>query len=247
MDFRSLIPALFLPLAPALACAEDAEWLVAPYGWLPSVTLDQSFDDGSGGEDGDSGEVLSKIDFAVMLRVEAAGARWGAMLDYIYVSLADQTSISLPVVADIDIKSDLDLDVLELGGFYRRSGENDRVDYLVGLRNINADIGIVSSRRDLPLTTIGVAAQVTDIFLGARYRHSLGKHWALVLRGDYGFGDSDGTLNLLASMVLHFNEAIGVNLGYRHATIKFDEDIDGSQETTDISLSGPYVGLLFRF
>jgi len=247
MTTRHLLQTLILSLAPALACADDVEWLVAPYGWLPSVTLDQSFDDGSGGEDGGSSEVLSKIDFAVMLRVEAAGERWGAMLDYIYVSLADQTSISRPPVIDIDIESDLDLDVLELGGFYRQSGESFKIDYLFGLRNINADIGIVSSPQNLPATTVGVSAQVTDAFFGARYQRNLGEHWALALRGDYGFGDSDGTLNLLATIALRFNETIGLNLGYRHATIEFEEDIDGSQETTDISLSGPYIGLSFRF
>ena len=128
MAGRHLSQILILLLAPALACADDVEWLVAPYGWLPSVTLDQSFDDGSGGEDGGSSEVLSKIDFAVMLRVEATGDRWGAMLDYIDVSLADQTSISRPPVIDINIESDLDLDVLELGGFYRQSGESFKID-----------------------------------------------------------------------------------------------------------------------
>ncbi|MDH3758736.1 MAG: hypothetical protein OES93_12845 [Gammaproteobacteria bacterium] len=40
MILRSLLAALILSLAPALACADDVEWLVAPYGWLPSVTLD---------------------------------------------------------------------------------------------------------------------------------------------------------------------------------------------------------------
>ena len=247
MTTRHLLQTLILLLAPALACGDDVEWLVAPYGWLPSVTLDQSFDDGSGGEDGGSSEVLSKIDFAVMLRVEAAGDRWGAMLDYIYVSLADQSSISRPPVIDINIESDLDLDVLELGGFYRQSRESSNVDYLFGLRNINADIGIVSSPQNLPATTVGVSTQVTDVFFGARYRRSLGKHWDLALRGDYGFGDSDGTLNLLASIGLRFNKTIGLNVGYRHATIEFEEDVDGSRGETDISLSGPYVGLLFRF
>ena len=247
MTTRHLLQTLILLLAPALACADDVEWLVAPYGWLPSVTLDQSFDDGSGGEDGDSREVLSKIDFAVMLRVEAAGKRWGAIFDYIYVSLADQTSISRPPVININIESDLDLDVLELGGFYRQSRESSSVDYLFGLRNINADIGIVSTRQDLPPATVGVSAQVTDVFFGARYRRSLGNHWDMALRGDYGFGDSDGTLNLLASISLRFNETIGLNFGYRHATIEFEQDVDGSQEETDISLSGPYVGLSFRF
>jgi hypothetical protein len=169
------------------------------------------------------------------------------MLDYIYVSLADQASISVPPLIEIDTESDLDLEVLELGGFYRQPGEGFGIDYLFGLRNINADIEIVSSRQDLPPTTVGVSAQVTDVFFGARYRRSLGKHWALALRGDYGFGDSDGTLNVLATIGLRFNETVGLNFGYRHATIRFEEDIDGSQETTDISLSGPYIGLSFRF
>ncbi len=247
MTPRVLLSTLVLSLLSVPTAADGVDWVIAPYGWLPSVSVDQSFDDGSGGDDGGSSEVLSKIDFAVMLRVEAAGDRWGAMLDYIYVSLADQTSISRPPVIDINIESDLDLDVLELGGFYRQSRESSNVDYLFGLRNINADIGIISSPQNLPATTVGVSAQVTDVFFGARYLRSLGKHWDLALRGDYGFGDSDGTLNLLASIGLRFNETIGLSFGYRHATIEFEDDVDGSQEKTDISLSGPYVGLLFRF
>jgi opacity protein-like surface antigen len=247
MTPRALLSTLVLSLLSAPAAADGVDWVIAPYGWLPSVSVDQSFDDGSGGDDGGSSEVLSKIDFAVMLHVEAAGARWGAMLDYIYVSLADQTSFSVPPVIDINIEGDLDLDVLELGGFYRQTRENSGIDYLFGLRNINADIGVVSTRQDLPPATVGISAEVTDVFVGARYLRSIGKSWNLGLRGDYGFGDSDGTLNLLATIGLQFNETIGLKFGYRHATIEFEEDLDGAPETTDISLSGPFVGVAFSF
>jgi hypothetical protein len=106
--------ALLLCLAPAFAAADQTEWLVAPYGWLPTVSVDQTFDDGSGGGAGGGGaEVLSKIDFAVMLRAEAARGHWGAMLDYIYVSLADQTTYSPLPAINIVIDGDLDLEVLE--------------------------------------------------------------------------------------------------------------------------------------
>ena len=247
MACRHLFPIIYLSLVPALACAAGVEWLVAPYGWLPGVSVDQSFDDGSGGEDGGSSEVLSKIDFAVMLHAEAAGARWGAMLDYIYVSLADQTSFSMPPVIEINIEADLDLDVLELGGFYRQAGKSSRIDYLFGLRNINADIGIVSSPQNLPSATVGISAQVTDVYLGARYRRSLGNHWGLGLRGDYGFGDSDGTVNLVATVCFQFNETFGLGFGYRYASIEFEQDVDGSPETTEILLSGPFIGGTFRF
>ena len=90
--------ALTLCFVSGLATA-DNEWLVAPYGWVPTVSVDQTFDDGSGGGTGGGAEVLSKIDFAVMLRAEVARGHWGAMLDYIYVSLADQTTYSpLPAI-----------------------------------------------------------------------------------------------------------------------------------------------------
>ena len=68
------LAALALCLAPGLAAA-DTEWLLAPYGWLPTVSVDQTFDDGSGGGSGGGAEVLSKIDFAVMLRAEVARGR----------------------------------------------------------------------------------------------------------------------------------------------------------------------------
>ncbi|HSM30814.1 MAG TPA: hypothetical protein VK854_08955 [Woeseiaceae bacterium] len=247
MAFRHLLPIVSLSLVPTLASADGVQWLIAPYGWLPGVSVDQSFDDGSGGEDGGGSEVLSKIDFAGMLRAEAAGTRWGAMLDYIYVSLADQASFSAPPFISIRIEGNLDLQVLEVGGFYRRSRENSDIDYLFGIRNINADIGIVSSRQNFPPATVDVNARVTDVYLGARYRRRLGSHWHLGVRGDYGFGDSDGTLNLMAVAGFQFNETFGLSFGYRYASIEFEEDVNGSQETTDIVLRGPFVGGTFRF
>jgi hypothetical protein len=242
------IAAIVVGLAPGLATAGDTEWLVAPYGWLPTVNVDQTFDDGSGGGGSSSGaEVLSKIDFVAMFRVEASRGRWGAMLDYIYLSLADQTTFSpLPAIR-IDIDGDLDLDVLELGAFYRLSDEAHGVDLMLGVRRIDIDLGLVLTRQNLPSQPLDVAAEVDDLFLGARYRYPFGKRWDFNLRGDYGFGDSDGTVNLIAGIGVQFNDTFGMKFGYRHADLELEVDVEGSPETMELLLSGPYVGLLFRF
>jgi hypothetical protein len=240
------LTALALCLSPGLAAA-DTEWLIAPYGWLPSVSVDQTFDDGSGGSSGGGAEVLSKLDLAVMLRTEAARGHWGAMFDYIYVSLTDRTSYSpLPAIT-IDIDGDLDLEVLEVGGFYRLSGEAHGLDLLLGLRRIDVDLGIVLSRQNQAQRPLQVATEIDDVYIGARYQLPLGERWHAGLRGDYGFGDSDGTLNVIAGIGVRFGETFGMNFGYRHATIAFEQVLEGVQEGTDISLSGPIVGMSFRF
>ena len=240
--------ALFICLAPALAAADDTQWLVAPYGWLPTVSVDQTFDDGSEGGSGEGdAEVLSKIDFAAMLRAEVARGHWGAMLDYIYVSLADQTTYSpLPAIS-IGIDGDLDLEVVELGGFYRLNPEVHGLDLLLGLRRIDVDLGIVLTRGNLPPRSLQIATEIDDAFVGARYRVAFGERWNASLRADYGFGDSDGTLNVIAGVGVRFSQTIGMHAGYRYANIEFEQDLEGEQEETDISLSGPFVGLVFRF
>ena len=247
MSLRISLTTLFVCLAPSAAAAEQTEWLVAPYGWLPSVSVNQTFDEDPGGGTGGGAEVLSKIDFVAMLRAEVARGHWGATLDYIYVSLTDQTTYSPLPFINIGIDGDLDLEVLELGGIYRLSGQADGLHLILGLRRINVDLGIVFGRQDESFRSLQVAAEIDDVFLGGRYRVALGKRWEASLRGDYGFGDSDGTLNVIASIGVRFNETVGMSFGYRYVTIEFENDRESTPESTEILLSGPFVGLLFRF
>lgn len=240
--FRPVI--LLLAFAPALSSADGTDWLIAPYGWLPDISLDQSSDSSGGG--GISGsDLLSKTESVGMLRFEAARNRWGLTFDYISLSLADQ--MTLDDLLPIDIVGELDLDVIELGGFYRPSGEVAGVNYLLGLRQISADKVILAMPVIGPAQRFETNAEVTDVFLGARYTHRIGDRWDFNVRGDYSFGDSEGTLNLLASVGLRVAGPFGLQLGYRHAVIEFEEDVGGVPETTEISLSGPYLGFVFRF
>lgn len=240
---------LILTFVPTLSLAEGVDWLIAPYGWLPDISLDQSSDSSGGGGGISGSDLLSKTESVGMLRFEVARNRWGLMFDYISLSLADQTTLSArpPLNVSVDLDGELDLDVIELGGFYRPSSEVAGLNYLLGLRQIGVDKVILATPSIGPSQRFETDATVTDLFLGARYLHRLGNRWDLIVRGDYSFGDSDGTLNLLASIRLRVAGPFGLQLGYRHAVIEFEEDVNGVPETTEVSLSGPYLGFVFRF
>ena len=229
--------------------ADAADWLVAPYGWLPAVSLDQSSEGGDGGGGISGSDLLSKTESVFMIRLEAAHKRWGLMADYITLSLADQTTLSArpPLNLALDVDTDLDLDVIELGGFYRPSAEVAGINYLVGLRQIGSDKRIVATPSVGPAQAFDSDASVTDVYLGARYIHRVGDRWDFTVRGDYGFGDSEGTLNLLASVGFRVAGPFGLQLGYRYASIEFEDDVDGVPEKVEITLSGSYLGFVFRF
>ena len=240
-----IFAAWLLMLTPTLAAAQG-EWLVAPYLWLSDVTLDQT----SGVSGGISAsDLLDKTDTAGMIRMEAAFNRWGFTVDYIWLGVSEGANVPLPPpFVGFDLLASLDISIVELGGFFRPSGTDSGVDFLFGARKIDVD-------KTLLLTPAGGGAtqrfdsapDFTDAFGGARYLHRINDNWDLTLRADYGFGDSEGTLNLIGSVGFRFNKTFALNLGYRHMDIEFEENIGGEIESTDISMSGPILGFLFRF
>ena len=241
---------LLLILTPLLSPAAETEWLVAPYIWLPDITMDQTSGDSSGGGSISGSDLLDKTDTAGMIRVEAARNHWGFTLDYIFLAVSDDAFVPLPPpsTGGINVLADIDVSVLELGGFYRPSGNDKGINYLFGFRRIDVE-------KVLLLTPVGGGvtqrfdgdSDFTDVFAGARYLHRFTDHWDLTLRGDIGFGDSEGTLNLLGSVGYRFTGPFALQLGYRHTTMEFEDDVNGAVETTELELSGPFLGFVFRF
>ncbi len=240
------VVALLIILAPLWSAASETEWLVAPYVWLTDVTLDQS----SGVSGGISAsDLLDKSDSVGMIRVEAARNRWGLTLDYLWLGVSGGVSVPLPMpILGVNVLAELDLSIVEFGGFFRPSGKDSGIDYLFGVRSINVDKTLlVTPVSGGPTQRFDSNPNFTDVFGGVRYLHRFNDDWDLNLRGDYSFGDSEGTLNLLASLGYRFNGTFALNLGYRHLAIEFEDNANGAVESTDIEMSGPLLGFLFRF
>jgi hypothetical protein len=243
---KCFLAMLALTLAPMLSIADEAEWLVAPYIWYSSVSLDRSA--GVGGSISAS-DLLDKSDSAGMIRIEVARGQWGVSVDYVFLSVSESVFLpSPPLPVSLNVAAELDTNIVELGGFYRPSGNDSGVNFLFGFRNINTDQTLlVTPGGGGPTERFDSDTSFTDVYLGARYLSRLTDRWDFTVRGDVSFGDTEGTFNFLASVGYRFNSTFALNLGYRHLNIEFEDDDSGVTETTEIEMTGPLLGFVFRF
>lgn len=237
---------LLLFLVPGVSAAQEGEWLVAPYIWASDVSWDLAAGP-AGGIDFDG--IVDKLDGAGLIRIEYVRNKLGFTLDYISMSLSDGRGFTTPgpLPIGINVRAEVDLKVLEVGAFYRPSASDSGVDYLIGIRDTDNDATLLVTPTNAPTERIDTNAGFTDVFLGARYLHRINDSWDFSARGDYGFGDSDGTLNLIAGVGWRSSGVFGMSLLYRHMEMEFDQTVDGEAATSELDMSGPMLGFLFRF
>ena len=98
-----------------------------------------------------------------MIRVEAAGDRFGVLVDYIYLGLSDTAfSDQIPTFPQgVNFRADLDLNVLELAGTYRFGSDDSGADLGTGWKDPGFDDGawdvVGPSSPSILLTEIGTA------------------------------------------------------------------------------------------
>ena len=239
------LAAVVLLTVSAEASAQDIEWLVAPYLWYADISLEQS----SGGSGGIGGsDLLDVTDAFGMIRIEATRGRWGAMFDWIFLGLSDDRVIDVAPGGQLFLRGEVDLSVIEFAGIYRPSGDDTGIHAFFGLRNIGVDkLLLATPPLGGPTQRFEGDEDMTDVMLGVRYQHRFNDRWDLSARGDYSFGDSEGTVNLLGSIGFRFNDLFALNLGYRYASLDYKDSDPSVADTTTIDLSGPILGFLFRF
>lgn len=231
---------------PALSAAEEPEWLVAPYIWSADVSWDLAArGDGSIA----FSDLVEKLDGAGLIRIEYVRDRIGFTFDYVGMSLSDRNRISTPgpVPVDIETRAGVDLTVFESGIFYRPSGTDSGVDVIGGIRYTDTDSNLIVTPANTQPQRFDTGDSFTDVFVGARYLHRINDSWDLSVRGDYGFGGSDGALNLAAGVGWRSSGYFGLSLVYRHLAFDFDQRVEGEPATSEFDFSGPALGFMFRF
>ena len=262
--YRTLQLALLILLA-ALAGADQArcaalEWQVAPYLWATNVGLDMDINgDPVLGVDVPFNNLVDKLEGALMLHAEVRGPRFGAFADIISLKLADSSITPIgpggPLLGDLMTETELQLGLFEIGGLYR-FGEAEpgsvAIDVLLGVRFVDVDQSLDITLPNPAETVINRTADVSevDFVMGARAIGKFTDHWGYRARADYGTGGTDGTFNFVGTVNYSFGETglVTLDFGYRHLQMELSKRLNsGAASSSDITFSGPVVGLVFTF
>jgi len=246
-------------LSPRPLNAEGIDWIVAPYLWGSGVSLDVTVNnDPVIGADVSLSDLLDKQDGVFMGHFEGRGERFGVFVDTIYLSLADSNVISIgpggPILGDLITDMKITLKLYEFGGAYRIGDDSPgsaAFDILLAARLIDVDqnLDLILPGPVATPVNLSIAVSETDVVLGARLIGKFTEKWHYKLRADVGGGGTDGTFNVLGAVGYTFGQTglFSLDLGYRYMTIELENKQNGTTTETDITMSGPLLGFIFKF
>ena len=250
---RKILPA---PLAIAAmlsfltgAAAADSGIRIEPYLWsagfsgtlgapgtspgLPGNIIDTTF-----------GDLLGNLEIGGggMLYAEWRRNRWSVFGDWTYARVTSQAASPLPILFS-GVEGELKGHIVQGAAGYRISGVGtSRADLFGGLRYYNLDLVLDLQAGLLHPRSLAADDGWVDGFVGARWESVLGGNWVLGLQGDVGTGGSDFTWQGNGSFAYRFSWC-SIAAGWRHLEVKYEK----SGMKLDAALSGPYLGVVFRF
>jgi len=231
-------------LAPATARAgEGADWIIAPYLWAPTITvdLDTPRDSGGGGQEQDFfPEIFDKLDGAFLGYVEAQGDHWGGFANVLFLGLASDEDFAIA-----DTESDIDTMIIDAAVVYSFDSERFAgFELYGGLRYIDVDlqVEIDPTNAVLQTRTVEVEDSYNDFLFGGRYRGSWSDKWGYAVELDGSTGDSEGTWSTSARVLYRTGNGAWV-FGWRY----LDGEIEPGRNALDITLNGPVIGYAFTF
>jgi hypothetical protein len=126
---------------------------------------------------------------------------------------------------------------------YRCFGGNAwRVDAFAGARYYILDLGLDFRPGLLDATSTETDAEWVDAVIGVRIQGLLGKYWAPSLLADVGTGGPHRSWQGVASFGYRISWG-ELSAGWRYLKVKYET----SDAKADLALSGPILGILFRF
>ena len=249
-------------IALLLPSSADAQikWSVAPYVWSANITRRVDIE----GIDvidrtTTANSLLDKTDFAFMGYFEGRGERYGAFADISFLNLGAEreTVVITPAIGPNvapTIETDMKLTFYDLVGFIRPAGGDEGLDVYLGVRvaDIDQKFDIVYPGNVPSTRVLQIDESLMNGIAGLRYSMSFTDKWDLAGRADAGAGDAKFTWNAQVTAGYWFGDSriASARFGWRYTEMKFenDEGEDGQIQTdSKLELSGPLVGVLFRF
>ena len=247
--------ALFSQQAMAQSETGDDEWNHSLAVYLWGASLSGTTSQGTG-VDVSFKDILDNLEFVAMGSYMARKGRWSIMTDVIYLDVSGDQELDLlpPVEGDIiDVTTTGSLDmktwVVQLGGGYNlyNDGEGTTTDFVFGLRYLDLktdlllNFNIVPPDVDLSFP-FSASEDVWDAIIGLRGAISLGDRWFMPWGANIGGGDSDLTWQAMAGIAFKASSWADIALTYRYLKWELDGKV-----VDDLSISGPLLGVIFRF
>lgn len=216
-------------------------WSITPYIWGSNTKVDLTFRDTAIGE-GDISfkDLLDVLDTAGMIHIETGKGNWSVFGDLTYLKTSDTNERVLLTVDTTSKQTFADAAVA-----WWPEGVGSQFNLYAGLRYTGFDDRYRFNLGETQVSQQHTSSNYYDALLGLRYRFDLSERWALLTRGDYSFGDSEGIYLLRAN----FAYAVGksrrnqILFGYQFKKAKFK---DGDLESK-FTYHGPMAGFNFRF
>ncbi len=232
--------AIAIAVLPARAHAEDWNFALSPYVWLTQSKGETSIGPISADIDMGFDDTLSDLRLAAMLNFRAENGPWAIQVDGVW---ADLESNFKGNVATADVNT-----TLWLGSANGRYRVTDKWELFAGVRYFRQDVDIDLLVGPIP-ASVKATADWLDPVVGARLDTPLSSKWTFTLQGDIGgFGvGSNLSWQAWANFDYRFSETGSLALGWRHLAWDYEEGSGIKEFTYDAYLTGPVVGLTFRF
>lgn len=225
--------------------AKKRDWNVsfAPYIWAAGVEGDLQFPVSGVKVDIDRSfsDILGNLKFTFMGALDVEYNRFVGIADVVYLNTkAKADDIEHPLLNAGKVKAQTFVVSGALG--YRIVDTGPMFfDVVAGLRHISLDVDVELTS---PLGAFGANVSPSEVspMVGGRARVPLGARWGVSLYGDVGI-KSDLKWQLIGSLQYDLGKHWRAALGYRHMTIHQDRELS----EIDLDLSGPILGLSYRF
>jgi len=234
---------LAMPVEASQATAADSAWRfqLTPYAWMtglsgdvrplakaPTVSTSRTF-----------GDVLDDLEGALFMTGTARRDRWLLFGDLTWASLGHESALAPGIAVDGKLRQ---RSFTAAAGYQVVSQPDHRLDLLAGARawRIEAEVAVPALGFDASKTERWV-----DPILAARLRSAWTPEWTTIVHADIGgFGvGADNTWQLVATGNYQVSDVLTLSAGYRHLAVDRDE----SGTRIDVSMSGPLLGVTWRF
>jgi len=252
------------------APADKWTFALRPYLWAPGISGTLKYDvppKGDGAANVDfSSYVLENLSFALMLTAEARKGDWSVLTDVVYLDVESSDAkvksvnftgpggrIEISAGADLGTKVKLTGFEWELAGAYTVArGGNSSLDVLAGFRYLGIELKtdwLLSGSVTDNVSTFARSGSTSDRvdlwdgIIGIRGYVGLGQSkWAIPYYLDVGTGNSAITSQAMAGIEYRYSWG-ELQLLYRYLYY----DLKGDKLLQNVSLSGPAIGVNFRF